>query len=179
MTGTTHRFGGILAGVVLMEYLQIKDVEAVELLTGSVLGSILPDIDKLNTGISNQMPIIATIINMGQRMVRVLSMFFPKKLRRMLRTMAGHRGIFHSLLFPGALWVGLMTYGNGRWHVLLLGCVIGILSHLLLDMFSGGVPLFLPVCFRRIKLAGVDTGGFLEKSVRVAIVILILYVWRY
>uniref|UniRef100_UPI004057A7E2 metal-dependent hydrolase n=1 Tax=Acetatifactor sp. TaxID=1872090 RepID=UPI004057A7E2 len=171
MTGTTHRIGGLLAGAILIEHLHLGGGDSGILLCGSVFGSLLPDIDNIRSSISYRLPVIAVAVNICQKLIRMLSRIFPGKLGENIRSMIGHRGIFHSLLLPLLLGALMFILTDTKLKIFMLGSIVGILSHLLLDMFSGGVLLFMPIYMRRIKLAGIRTGGMVEMIVRVALLI--------
>jgi len=43
------------------------------------------------------------------------------------------------------------------------GMIAGNLSHLILDMLSGGVPLLIPFSVARIRVCNFRTGGIMDK----------------
>lgn len=176
MTGAAHRIGGVLTGIILAEHIGTDIMDSSILLAGAVLGSLLPDIDNMHSSISSRLPAVSVLVSISQKIIRLLSCLFPGKLRKNIRSMAGHRGIIHSLLLPLLLALPLIMCGSGTGCLLILGGIVGILNHLFLDMLSGGVPLFMPFSMRRIKIAGIRTGGTIEKIVVVGMIALI--VWR-
>ena len=176
MTGAAHRLGGVLTGVILAGHIGTDIMDSSILLAGAVFGSLLPDIDNMHSSISSRLPVVSALVSISQKIIRLLSCLFPGKLGKNIRSMAGHRGIIHSLLIPLLLTLPLIMCGSGTGCLLILGSMTGILSHLLLDMFSGGVPLFMPFSMKRIKIAGIRTGGLGEKAVMAGIVAVII--WR-
>lgn len=77
----------------------------------------------------------------------------------------GHRGLLHSLLVPAAMLLALPVIGNtnGIEKTFLIGMIAGNLSHLILDMLSGGVPLLIPFSVARIRVCNFRTGGIMDK----------------
>ena len=175
MTGAAHRLGGVLAGVILAEHIQADVMDSSILLFGAVFGSLLPDIDNPRSSISGKLPVVSGLVGISQQLVRLLSCLFPGKLRKNIRSMARHRGMIHSLMLPLLLTIPLLFCKSGTGCLLISGGIVGILSHLLLDMLSGGVPLFMPFFMKRIKLAGIRTGGLWEKAVMAGMVAAIVW----
>ena len=73
------------------------------MVTGSVLGGLLPDIDNVHSQIGSRLPAVELIVHGCQRGIRLLSGILPRKLRENVRSMTGHRGLLHSLLVPAAM----------------------------------------------------------------------------
>lgn len=71
----------------------------------------------------------------------------------------GHRGFLHTPLF---LSLFLLVSNEGvKWSF-----IIGILSHLFLDLMNrGGVMLFWPVSKKKFKLANLKCGAWFEGSI--------------
>lgn len=160
MTGYTHMLAGLCAGIAVIEWKGLLTPGSGLLVTGGILlGSILPDIDNRNSTVSHRLPVAGSVINMLQKGVRFLSYLLPGRAGRRIRETAGHRGITHSLLFPALL---LLCPGG---NFFILGTSAGIMVHILLDMLSGGVPLFLPFSGIRITLGKIRTGGILDTVV--------------
>lgn len=82
--------------------------------------------------------------------------------------MTGHRGISHWLLagLLVALGIGIIM-GQGRAAYVLAGWV----SHLALDMISGGVPVLGPIS-KRITLARIKTSSNLDSLTGGALLVL-------
>lgn len=158
MTGYTHMMGGLCAGMAMLGWKgSLLTPESCLLFTGGILlGSIVPDIDNRNSTVSHRLPLAGFLVNMVQKGIRYLSCLLPGRLGKRIREAAGHRGITHSLLLP----LILMVCSGGS--LFLLGTAVGITVHILLDMLSGGVPLFLPFTGVRITLGKIKTGGILD-----------------
>jgi len=175
MTGSTHKLGGICAGMIAINILQEVAPETVVLvMAGSILGSLLPDIDNANSTISHKFRAISMIVKIGQGGIRLLSRLMPRKIGGTVRSFIGHRGITHSLMFPGLL---LLLIFFVRGHIpehFISGLLVGMMSHIVLDIFSGGVPLIMPLSVKRFKLANIRTGGIIEWGVRVALILVIV-----
>lgn len=173
----THRLGGLAAGVAAVQLLHITDSPVLVLAVtgGAVLGSLLPDIDNPRSFISRKIPVFSLLVGLFQGAARVFSCFLPNKQERYVRSVVGHRGITHSLtaclLVAGimaAAGVLFRTPADSGYALLGLGVLLGILSHILLDMVAGGVPLFSPFLTGRITLARIKTGGVGEWLFRMA-----------
>lgn len=179
MTGTTHRLGGLAAGIAATQIWASgqPEIEAV-LIGGAILGSLAPDLDHNRSYISYKWRLVSIIITFMQTIARAVASLFPAKQEKYIRGIVGHRGIFHSLLIcvvAGALLAAVGVFGGGiidRLHLqdvyyyFSTGVILGILSHLVLDMFAGGVPLLCPFSMRRVTLAHIKTGGIAEWLIR-------------
>lgn len=94
MDGRTHKYVGVCCGIMTAEALIGQNITKENLLlggmlvTGSMMGSLIMDIDKKGTKASNKLPIISFII----------------------RLFTTHRGLIH---YP-SLWVAI-TYGMIHW----------------------------------------------------------------
>lgn len=173
MTGVTHCLGGIAAALILLEGQAVSgNMESAIVLSGAVLGSLLPDIDTVHSSISHRLPVVSWIVWICQKITRAVSWIFPGRLGKNIRSMAGHRGIFHSCFLP-AIVLFVNCFQKGQYEIFLTGLLLGILSHMLLDALSGGVPVFMPFTTKRLKLAGLHTGGLMEKLVGIGLLITI------
>lgn len=179
MTAATHRLGGIAAGVIAVQLLPVnltmEELAAVSL--GSMAGCLFPDIDNARSSISNRLRILSHIISAGQAMIRGLTVFLPNQHKKYIRQLIGHRGIFHSLFLVLISYIVLLCAAKYcNLPIIRLfgyGVSVGMASHLLLDMFAGGVPLFSPVSTKRITLAHIKTGGAVEWLLRTGSVLAI------
>lgn len=165
MTGKTHSATGFFAGLVISHYTGCPGAMTLAMATGSVLGGLLPDIDNVHSQIGSRLPVVELIVHGCQRGIRLLSGILPRKLRENVRSMTGHRGLLHSLLVPAAMLLALPVIGNtnGIEKTFLIGMIAGNLSHLILDMLSGGVPLLIPFSVARIRVCNFRTGGIMDK----------------
>lgn len=169
MTGVTHKLGGILTGVILADQFCNGTVESTFVVAGAVLGSLLPDIDNQRSTIGGMMPGTSILVRAGQKTIRLFSHLFPRKVAEDIRSLIGHRGILHSLVAPFVVAAAALLQKNTMAVYFFMAVAIGMVSHLILDLFSGGVPLFMPFSMKRIKLAGIRTGGMLERIIAVII----------
>ena len=160
MMGTTHRIGGLMAGIIVLSGCPNYEIHSLATISGALIGSLLPDIDNPHSTISKKMPLIAQLVQMIQRMIWAVSRLLPGRIGKNIRSMFGHRGIFHSLIFPILL---CLICQSSRFKSISLGLLAGMLSHLLLDAFSGGIPLFMPISVKRFRVAKIKTGGVTEK----------------
>lgn len=165
MMGKTHRLGGLVSAVTvscITGYLLPDKINlAVPTINGlkegitqwgvfvayigcSEVGSLVLDIDKKGSTISNRHKIIS---------------FF-------VRLFCSHRGFTHSLLalslFTGILYFPVLYY----CPVLLpavYGLSIGYTSHIFLDMLNpDGCPLLYPIR-KKVSLCKIETGSFVER----------------
>jgi inner membrane protein len=170
MTGKVHKAAGIVFGVasiVVVSYfgdehlaitynetLSTEIIEGIKfgdvvkntiIVLASWFGSILPDIDHPTSTISKKFTLLSIPY-------RILQFIFGKF--KSTKHFVGHRGITHSLLFLSIpIIIGLFFVTN-EWIVVgLFGLSVGILSHLVMDMFNPtGVPLLLPLSKHKFRL---------------------------
>lgn len=169
MTGKTHSVTGIFAGLALSSYMGCSGTMTLALAVGSVLGSLLPDIDNVHSKIGSAMPVAEFMVHSCQGAIRALSCVFPREMKENIRSMVGHRGILHSAVIPAAMLLSLVFTGSaaGIEYFFLCGMIIGDISHMFLDLFSGGIPLLMPVSVRRIRLGSFQTGGIVDRLWRI------------
>jgi len=148
MTYKTHILGGVLAGLAVAQSIQINSTMDVATVVGiSTVASLLPDIDIPNSKVGNKMGVISKGIN---------SVF-------------GHRGLFHSPLLY--LVIGFLLM-NKVPYMILLGALVGVGSHLFLDMFnSTGIPVLYPLSKSKISVAKIKTRSFGEGVFAVLLVV--------
>ncbi len=180
MMAATHRLGGIAAGTVTAALLQKSGMESGILIASAVLGSLIPAIDNRHSSISRKWPLVSLLVSAGQGIIRGISQIMPKKQKKYIRSLIGHRGLTHSF-FPVIVLpviVAMIGYGTGYGHTgynVAVGLAVGILSHLVFDMLAGGVPLFMPFTTQRIIFGKIKTGGVVEWLFRVALILVFLY----
>ena len=180
MMAATHRLGGMAVGIAFAALLHADPAEGVTLIGSAVLGSLLPDIDNRHSAISRKWRAAGGAVMLGQRLIRMVSNIFPSKQRQYIRSLVGHRGLTHSLvpliLMPSAaVGLGRLTGSIQFGYCTAAGFAAGILSHLLLDMVAGGVPLLMPFSTRRIALAHMKTGGIAEWLFRLGMITAFVY----
>lgn len=97
------------------------------MVTGSVLGGLLPDIDNVHSQIGSRLPVVELIVHGCQKGIRLLSGILPRKLRENVRSLIGHRGLLHSLLVPAAMLLALPVIDNtnGIEKAFLIGMIAG------------------------------------------------------
>ncbi len=149
MTGKTHLAGGVAACAAVAH---VTHYEPIALLAAGAIGSLLPDICHRGSKIGRKLPILSTIIG---------SLF-------------GHRTFTHSILFMlllNLLLDWLIPYGE-----ISMGVLIGMLSHVLLDMATNrGVALLYPWKQSVKWPVTVRTGGKAEGSIFVLLIIVANY----
>lgn len=184
MTGTTHRLGGIIAGIGTMELLGIHDLKTQGIIIGaSIVGSLIPDIDNPQSTISYKIPVMRSIVGILQGAIRLTTNLLPRKQKQYVRSCIGHRGVTHSILFalliPGLILMLGRIIGV-QWNLVALGIFIGLMSHIILDFFAGGVPFFIPFYAKRVAIMHIKTGGIAEWLVRIGFILLIgiICLWK-
>ncbi|MBD3249764.1 hypothetical protein GF336_06990 [Candidatus Woesearchaeota archaeon] len=143
MLAKTHMAFGIFIGILTFPFVGGNKIIFFGLV---LLGSLLPDIDSLDSKISRNIPVLPSIIS----------------------TITKHRGIFHTL-FIAALFSAALYYTLGKHFAFAL--FIGYTSHLLIDGFTKkGVNLFHPVS--RLNISGfVETGTIIEWILFIVLIV--------
>lgn len=132
----THFAAGLAAGLLIT-------TEPVAVLVSGV-SALLPDIDIPTSKVGRASPIVSNIINIT----------------------FGHRGLFHSLLAAGLIYLLVLKF----FPAYSIYCLIGYLSHLLLDCLTpAGVPLLWPIPYR-FRLPVIKTGSVMEIVLFVCII---------
>lgn len=143
MTGETHALCGICVGFAYAAILEPSTFVALSVVGLSALGSLLPDID--------------TCTSKAGSKIKPISMVISK--------LFGHRKLLHSPLLYLLLSI-LLTNHFPQFQVCWTALFLGIMSHLLLDMFNPkGIPLLYPYP-KRYRLARVRCGSRAEKVIR-------------
>ena len=147
MTGKSHLSVGIGLGITtfVLNYESTNDFLYSSLIcTGCIIGSLLPDIDS------------------GKSMMSQHFLFLPKLIKKIF----GHRGFIHSPLFIFALYYLLSHSTNLQVQQLGAGLAIGMISHLVLDLFTKmGIPIFFPIWTKKISFSSMKTGSKAEPIV--------------
>lgn len=182
MMAASHRLGGAAAGMLVCSMLTAPDDIAGKtvIVSAAVLGSLIPDIDNPHSSISRKYRGINAAVSVFQMLFRGFAELLPKKQEKFMKGAAGHRGASHSL-FMLIVCVVLVHMGGiflPAWKDMITfaewGIGAGVLSHLLLDMFAGGVPLLFPFTMRRITLAHIKTGGITEWLIRAGTAVILM-----
>lgn len=161
MTGKTHLAAGILASTTLITLLPAptEPIHAILLTIGAAYGALLPDIDADYSIAKNNFFI-------SSRIYCQLAKFFNRGGRKSCFV---HRGIMHSLLIPSLYSIGFGFTKSLILKPLLLGIVVGLLSHLFLDLISSGEELLAPFTSKRFRLPlAFKTGGIMDHILRYA-----------
>lgn len=159
----THIVGGLALGLVAFNNIDILGVD-INVSTnlaiasgGLIFGALFPDIDKHNSYLSKR--------------IKPISMITSKVLK--------HREFTHSIV--GTIILSLimniilnrLNLNIETINILSLSFTIGIISHILLDMFTvAGVVLFYPIYKKKVRF-----GGFVLKSKRFSIVEVLVIVF--
>ncbi|GAE36991.1 metal-dependent hydrolase [Halalkalibacter akibai] len=149
MQGTTHIIGGVAAAIVLHSHFQQPVSEPIIYYSAAIAGAILPDICHPKSMIGRRLPILST----------AFSKIF------------GHRSLSHSLLFMVALYL-LTAQTSFSFQT---GLLIGVGSHLLLDMMTAqGIKLLYPLKLKVRTPLYVKTGSLLgEGLVNIGLILII------
>ena len=135
MNGQTHKLGGLCTGIVTSSLL-VQDLSSSKqillagiLISGSLIGSLIPDIDHRQSQIGKKMKITSFIVN----------------------KLCGHRKLTHApllyiVLFTIFLFPAILSGNfNTLYFNFILGILLGIASHLFLDSLTvSGIPLLYP-----------------------------------
>lgn len=149
MKGPTHISFGILAAVI--QY----TITGESRIDGVIIGSLLPDIDHIKSIASDIWPVVAKPLNWIQKWSRIFD----------------HRQITHCILLP------LMVYITFH-SAISTGIAMGWGSHLVADMLNKkGVPLFLPLSYKRYSVAHIKTGGRWEVILNSMVWIAVIFIW--
>lgn len=167
-----HLAGGLATGVLIAQPVTTligsssPTLAVGAVIAGSLLGSLLPDIDHRGSYIGRRLPILS-----------------------FLASAVGHRGPTHapfivsllSLLF-GWLLLKFAPVAIAGWLLLfLIGSYAGTLSHILLDALTPrGVPAMYPFSKKHVRLASFKTGGWFEHIFSIFLVISsVIYFYRF
>lgn len=191
MRGTTHQLVGAGFGLAVLAVAQHYDVpvsltEAGVLVGSSAIGALIPDIDHTESKISKKVPFFAWPIYLLNKFFGFLRDHSPKGIKNFFGYFAkgfGHRGFCHAAI----LWIALtyLAYINlsGIWGIVWFGLAMGGLSHIVADSFNpSGIPLFLPLSFKRVSIGRISTGSGGEDVFKAFIILLdlglIYFLWK-
>lgn len=170
MNGHTHQVGAILSASILLPTVIQNESLASSLkgaifLGGALIGGLLPDADMQNSTMGKRIYPVAWPMYLLRSVLRLVAVFIPK-FKAFTKTL-GHRGISHSPFLWIVVLLPACILSNGSLRVFFLGMALGVLSHLLLDIISGGIPLLLPFSSKRVHIPGVriKTGSWGENVV--------------
>lgn len=139
MTGKTHLAAGLVIGLLSCQHTNLSPENAVALCASAAIASLVPDIDRCTSKLG--------------RVVAPASF--------LIQLVFGHRTLFHSpLLYLVA--AGVAYWLRPEWILLISGSLLGVSSHLLLDMLNpAGIPLLYPAK-RRFGLGICRSGGLID-----------------
>ena len=138
LTGRTHFLTGLCVGVLYAGVSETSD-SMIPIVIASAAGALLPDVDNCTSVLGRKV--------------------FPASLA--IQATFHHRTLFHSPLLYGVLWA-LLSGLFPQYQYLLNAALIGIGSHLVLDMLNPkGIPLLYPIP-KRFHLANFKSGGLLD-----------------
>lgn len=146
MNYKTHINGGALVGLYISSQIPKSHILSAGIfLGGTLIGSILPDIDHKNSYIGKKTKGVSKAIN----------------------KFAGHRKLFHAPLFYLLLYsMSIGAILQKLLFVSVTGIFCGVLSHLVLDSFTiGGLPWFYPLTKKRFSLGKIKTSSKVEEIV--------------
>lgn len=167
MTGKTHRRISYLASTyIIAMHPELSLIEMGTFFIGCLYGSTWPDIDIENSFASNKY---------------ILSRFLYKIYSKISKNVI-HRGFTHSIYIllllllinnyfclqnETALTINFsISFITKILSSLIYGIMLGFTTHVIADMFSGGVYLFDPIIHIKIKIAHIKTGGIIESAIR-------------
>jgi len=168
MNGKTHKIGGVCAGIIatsmLIEapYSFDKILIGGVLIGGSIIGSLMPDIDLPSSTVGKKV----------------------KPLSYLIHQIFGHRGITHTPILHIICSIFLLLLGGsltGIIRLIYLGFVMGLfvggISHIILDsMTVKGLPLFYPFTKKKYRIANFTTGQdeFIVQVITVGVTLLVV-----
>lgn len=154
MTGGTHAAIGMAVGLAVGLHVG-QPVGAALLLGGAgALAGLLPDIDHPKSTIGRRLWLIS----------------------RPLDLLIDHRGITHTALL--AVLLALLCW-RFLPYPLALALAGGYAAHLAADMLTKtGIPLLWPLYRSRVRLIGVTTGGWFDRGLALAAIMISLEIVR-
>lgn len=174
MTARTHDIAAFTGLIIVLGSVDIQPISTATIIASLIanqIGGIIPDIDQPTAPFWRNLPIGG---------------YFGKIFSRLL---GGHRFITHSLV--GLILVGWLLsvvlqilspiMGTINLGYVWWSCMIGIVSHLVLDSFTKeGVPWLLPIPFKfgfpPLKIFRITTGKKAEYLLFVPLLIIVLIV---
>lgn len=151
LEGKTHILGGVAAGAYYL-YSGGTVEQEVLFFGGLMFGAMIPDIDHTGSKIGRAVPLLDDIIS----------------------TVFGHRTFTHSLLF---LILASLLFHWASWpESFEFGIIMGMLSHVLLDMLTkDGIKFLWPFPVTVRIPFGISTGGIFEQGFYTMLIVFIGY----
>ncbi|WP_416148493.1 metal-dependent hydrolase [Salipaludibacillus sp. HK11] len=137
----THITTSLSAAILIGEVASINvPLTSTWVVSGVILGSVLPDIDESRSWIGQRIPFLSSTI----------------------KALFGHRGLTHSGIVL-AIMIAAMVHFS---HEFLLGLFFGVALHIIGDFFSvGGIPLLYPFSKKRSQIGIYRTGTWSEALI--------------
>lgn len=198
MMGKTHKVAGVFVAIIASDIFiqqdQLLTIGSISvLMASSIVGSLLPDIDKKESIIGRKLWFISCPIYIMRFLVKILSYLSPviflPLYKRIYKSM-GHRYFAHSIFawfgvtgylfflynlaikklqeFSYIPWIGkpiVMEYVSKGILSATIGISIGMISHIILDMHTkDGVAILMPISDKKFRfLITVKTNGIGES----------------
>lgn len=180
MMGKTHQAAAVATvflvapriSEVVMPSFQVPSI--LVLVGTAMFGALLPDCDTPKSKLGRKMFILLLPYYLLQWLVKLLSHIYTplKKVSKGI----GHRGVVHDpclwLTFSLPFFLYYIVKEERSWLFVLIGLMIGILSHLFLDYLSGGIPVYL---FKKERLKApiyIETGSVGEMIIFFMLVVI-------
>ena len=172
MTGPTHVV--LAAAVTVVVGQRVGFIPGIWGWGALIVGSLLPDIDEPRSTASNPAGVFSKLV---PRWVRDFLNAPFQAISRSLRSVFGHRGATHYLLWP-LLMGGWYYYYDGS--PLLAWFAWGYLLHLLADLVTRiGIPAFGPLYRKNVSLLPkrlrIKTGSAVEDLINTACWVYLIY----
>lgn len=167
MTYWTHIMGGAVAGSIIVMSSDVSQTEDMLIMSGAIVGSLLPDIDHRQSKISRSSAVAS--------LTSFITSIFSK-----------HRGALHTLFFIMiiyiasifiTLWMPMQFQTAGK--LIFAGLIPGMWSHIVLDTLNpGGIMWLYPLKKKYIHILKIRTGSLLEIA-GASILAVLLYILVY
>lgn len=126
MNGKAHMLGGLFTGVLTATQITLNPITGVFIVSGSILGSLLPDIDSRKSTINKKIPLVGFIWSKISKISNELNL-------KVIHDLFTHRGALTHSIWSLIPWVVLFAVFHSGF---VLGIAGGVLSHHILDLFS-------------------------------------------
>ena len=162
----THEIGGVVACTAALpllvnsELINAPDVLGYALFfAGGAMGAMFPDIDSPTSKI--------------RRGIRKVFTGDPSTEKRVIN----HRREPHMPLIWAVIFaVCLFFFNHPMANIFIWGMMIGVFSHLFLDMLNpAGIPLFGPIKRKKVNILPIKTNSWGENVIAVILVLLEVY----
>lgn len=140
--------------------------ESAVILTGAAVGTLMPDIDKKGSKISNKN--IATGLVSG-----------------VTRIFTSHRGVTHTIIGSAAISALLflllklipLDISNGYIYLFAIAHFAGMITHMMLDSLNPqGIMWLWPFTKRRFHIANIRTGSLREHILSLWLILLLIII---